>query len=238
MSDFMKEDQLTDEVLSCPDLNNKIIFGGCQTILDDEEEEDEEEVEDEEDEEEKRKAAERERKKEEVRKRLIETSRAKKAKKGFLTPERKKKLRKLLLEKAAEDLKKQQMVREKERQRILKERIMPMPDLDNLDEGDMKEAVSEFIKRIEELESDTYELNYSVRQKDFEINEMTIAVNDLRGKFVKPTLKKISKTDNKFDKIKKKETPKVDFRSKLKQIESNKFAMEEEKEKEKFEWTK
>lgn len=31
----------------------------------------------------------------------------------------------------------------------------------------------------------------------FQINELTIAVNDLRGKFVKPMLKKVSKYDNK-----------------------------------------
>ncbi|PIO61253.1 hypothetical protein TELCIR_17231, partial [Teladorsagia circumcincta] len=78
-----------------------------------------------------RKVAERERKKEEVRKRLMEASRAKKAKKGFLTPERKKKLRKLLMMKAAEDLKQQQMLKEQERQRILQERIIPLPDLDD-----------------------------------------------------------------------------------------------------------
>ena len=28
----------------------------------------------------------------------------------------------------------------------------------------------------------SYEISYAVRQKDFEINELTIAVNDLRGK--------------------------------------------------------
>jgi len=32
------------------------------------------------------------------------------------------------------------------------------------------------------LEREKYDLSYTVRQKDFEINELTIAVNDLRGK--------------------------------------------------------
>jgi len=36
--------------------------------------------------------------------------------------------------KAAEDLKQQQMLKEKERQRILQERIIPLPDLDSIDE--------------------------------------------------------------------------------------------------------
>uniref|UniRef100_A0A1I8A0M2 Troponin n=1 Tax=Steinernema glaseri TaxID=37863 RepID=A0A1I8A0M2_9BILA len=182
--------------------------------------------------------AERERKKAEVRKRLEEAGRAKKAKKGFLTPERKKKLRKLLLLKAAEDLKREQMLREQERQRTLHERIMPIPDLDALDEEEIKATAQQMIERVKQLESDCYDINYTVRQKDFEINELTIAVNDLRGKFVKPTLKKVSKTQGKFDKLKKKEGGKVDFRSNLKTVDTNKFALEEEKGKEKADWAK
>ncbi|CAD6199681.1 unnamed protein product [Caenorhabditis auriculariae] len=189
------------------------------------------------DDDEARKMAERERKKEEVRKRLEEASRMKKAKKGFLTPERKKKLRKLLMMKAAEDLKQQQMLKEQERQRILQERIIPLPDLENADD---LEAVYESIReRLIDLESENYDVSYTVRQKDFEINELTIAVNDLRGKFVKPTLKKVSKTEGKFDKLKKKEAAKVDFRSNLKVVDKNEFALgEEEKEKNKAEWAK
>ncbi|KAI6221410.1 Troponin [Aphelenchoides fujianensis] len=167
----------------------------------------------EDDDENQRVAAERERKKAEVRKRLEEAGRMKKAKKGFLTPERKKKLRKLLMLKAAEDLKQQQMLREQERQRILNERIIQLPDLDSV--GDLHSVGDEFKERIRELESEIYDLSYTVRQKDFEINELTIAVNDLRGKFVKPTLKKVSKTDSKFDKLKKKTGTNVDFKANL-----------------------
>ena len=56
---------------------------------------------------------------------------------------------------------------------------------------------------------------------------------------MKPTLKKVSKTEGKFDKLKKKEATKVDFRSNLKQIDKNQFALEEEeKEKAKADWAK
>ncbi|CAD5229620.1 unnamed protein product [Bursaphelenchus okinawaensis] len=186
---------------------------------------------------EKEKAAmERERKKAEVRKRLEEAGRMKNAKKGFLTPERKKKLRKLLMLKAAEDLKQQQMLREQERQRILQDRIIPLPDLDSQSDSDLQSLIEKFKGRVLDLESDKYDLSYTVRQKDFEINELTIAVNDLRGKFVKPTLKKVSKTDSKFDKLKKKQGNTVDFRNNLKVIDKKQFAMDEESEKEKVEW--
>jgi len=185
-----------------------------------------------------KKVAERERKKAEVRKRLEESGRAKKAKKGFLTPERKKKLRALLLEKSKKDLKDQQEEMENERRRILQERILPLPDMESLDDEELQDVLKEMFDRAVALESDSYDINLKVRAKDFEINELKIAVNDLRGKFVKPTLKKVSKTEGKFNKLKKKETQKVDFRAQLKNIDTHKFAMTEDEETEKAEWAK
>uniref|UniRef100_A0A0N5AWF6 Troponin I 4 n=1 Tax=Syphacia muris TaxID=451379 RepID=A0A0N5AWF6_9BILA len=228
----------------CPESEERIRWGGPQA---DEEEEDEDEA--------KKAREERERKKAEVRRRLEEAGRAKKAKKGFLTPERKKKLRKLLMMKAAEDLKQQQMLKEQERQRILQERIIPLPDLDSADMEELEQIAKDMAARLMELESEHYDINYTVRQKDFEINELTIAVNDLRGKFVKPTLKKVSKTDTRFDfltehpvlvicfvlfdKIKKKDVKTVDFRTNLKNVDTKKFALDDEKEKaSKAEWKK
>jgi len=173
----------------------------------------------------KRKAAEREQKKAEVRKRLEEAGKAgKKAKKGFLTPERKKKLRKLLMMKAAEDLKQQQKKRETERQNVLSQRIPPLPDVDKIeDKGQLEKIYNDLFARMVKLEEEKYEINYVVSQKDSEINEMSIAVNDLRGKFVKPSLKKVSKYDNKFKKLTEAAASpegggKKDFRAQLKVV--------------------
>jgi len=193
----------------------------------------------------KRKAEERERKKAEVRKRLEEAGRAgKKAKKGFLTPERKKKLRKLLMMKAAEDLKQQGMKREQERQSALSSRIPPMPNIDAIeDKAQLEKIYHELFTKMVQLEEEKYEINCVVSNKDSEINEMSIAVNDLRGKFVKPTLKKVSKYDNKFKKIQEGagvEGPKKDFRAQLKVVKKD--ALEEiatkTKKSDKPEWSK
>jgi len=178
--------------------------------------------EDDEDEDAKRKREDRERKKAEVRKRLEEAGRAKKAKKGFLTPERKKKLRQLLMKKAAEDLKQQQLLKEQERQKILGQRIIALPNVDGISaQGDLQKIFAEMIKHITKLEEEKYDLEYDVRQKDFEINEMNIQVNDLRGKFVKPALKKVSKYDTKFKKLQEKTEEKVDFRGTLKSVKKD-----------------
>jgi len=194
----------------------------------------------------KRKAEERERKKAEVRKRLEEAGKtAKKAKKGFLTPDRKKKLRKLLMMKAAEDLKQQGMKREQERQSALGSRIPPMPNIDTIeDKGQLEKIYQDLFAKMVQLEEEKYDINYVVSSKDSEINEMSIAVNDLRGKFVKPSLKKVSKYDNKFKKMVEgageKGAAKKDFRAQLKVVKKD--ALEEiatkTKKSDKPEWSK
>merc|ERR1712107_179004 len=59
-------------------------------------------------------------------------------------------------------------------------------------------------RRIVTLESEKFDLERDVQVKDVNINELNIAVNDLKGKYVKPTLKKVSKYENKFAKLQKK----------------------------------
>lgn len=145
-----------------------------------------------------------------------------------MTPERKKKLRQLLMKKAAEDLKQQQVLKEKERQNILSQRIIALPDVDSIgDQKKLEDLARQFHSKIAELEDAKYDLEYNVRQKDFEINELTIQVNDLRGKFVKPTLKKVSKYDTKFAKLQKKPEATINFRENLRQVKTDKFGLEQ-----------
>ncbi|UMM43148.1 hypothetical protein L5515_018744 [Caenorhabditis briggsae] len=170
-----------------------------------------------------RKAAEREAKKAEVRKRLEEAGNKKKSKKGFLTPERKKKLRKLLMVKAAEDLKRQQLLKEQERQKALADRTIPLPNVDSIeDKGQLEKIYNDLWARLTQLEEEKYDINYVVSQTESEINTLTIEVNDLRGKFVKPSLKKVSKYDNKFKKsADSKAGGKEDFRANLKIVKKD-----------------
>lgn len=180
-------------------------------------------------EEEKRKMEEKERKKAEVRKRLEEAAKAKKSggKRGFMTPERKKKLRTLLRKMAAEELKKEQERKAEQRKKIIAERIGAPKPVDNCNEATLQGILKQYHSRISALEDAKYDLEYEVRQKDFLINELTIQVNDLRGKFVKPALKKVSK----FDKLKMvaKSSSEVDFRSNLKSVKKETFKLDEEK---------
>ncbi|NEU32936.1 troponin, partial [bacterium LRH843] len=151
----------------------------------------------------KAKQAEIDRKRAEVRKRMEEASKAKKAKKGFMTPDRKKKLRLLLRKKAAEELKKEQERKAAERRRIIEERCGKAVDLDDGSEEKVKATLKTYHDRIGKLEDEKFDLEYIVKKKDFEIADLNSQVNDLRGKFVKPTLKKVSKYENKFAKLQK-----------------------------------
>ncbi|XP_068907936.1 troponin I isoform X5 [Tenebrio molitor] len=189
------------------------------------------------DEEKKRKQQEIERKRAEVRARMEEASKAKKAKKGFMTPERKKKLRLLLRKKAAEELKKEQERKAAERRRIIEERCGKPKLIDDANEDQLQSICKGYYDRIHEVEGAKYDFEYIVRMKDSEIADLNSQVNDLRGKFVKPTLKKVSKYENKFAKLQKK-AAEFNFRNQLKVVKKKEFTLEEEDKEKKPDWSK
>merc|ERR1719259_914067 len=80
-------------------------------------------------------------------------------------------------------------------------------------------------------ESQKYDMEFEVRKRGFEINELTMAVNDTRGKFIKPSLKKVSKYENKFAKLQKK-AAEFNFRNQLKTVKKKEFTMDDDQGKE------
>merc|ERR1712119_107964 len=178
-------------------------------------------------------------KKAEVRARLEAQAAGKKNKKGFMTPERKKKLRLLLRKKAAEELKKEQERKAQERRKVIDERCGQPKDLETASEARLIAICKEYHEEVCNLESQKYDMEKEVEFRDYRINELNIAVNDLRGKFIKPTLKKVSKYENKFAKLQKK-AAEFNFRNQLKTVKKKEFTMDEEEgaaaEKKKPDW--
>merc|ERR1712233_269672 len=175
-------------------------------------------------------------KKAEGRARLGAQAAGKKNKKGFMTPERKKKLRLLLRKKAAEELKKEQERKAAERRKVIDERCGTPKDLENASEDQLIAICQAYYKKVNSLEEEKYDMEKEVEYKDYKINELNIAVNDLRGKFIKPTLKKVSKYENKFAKLQKKASE-FSIRTQLKTVKKKEFAMDEgEAEKKKPGW--
>merc|ERR1712165_181636 len=145
------------------------------------------------------KQAEREKKQAEVRARLEATTAQGRKKKGFMTPERKKKLRLLLRKNAAEALKKEQEEKAKLRQEMIEQRCGKPKSREGLGENELRSLCNEYQEKICQIESDKYVLEKEVEFKDYQINELNIAVNDLRGKFIKPSLKTVKKKEFTMD---------------------------------------
>lgn len=169
---------------------------------------------------------ERERKKAEVRARLEAASAKTQKKKGFMTPERKKKLRVLLRKKAAEELKRQQEAKAAERRKVIAERTGPKQNIDDMDEDQLTDLCKAYHKRIEELESAKYDLEYHVGRIDFDIHELSMKLNDMRGKFIKPTLKKVPKFGVKIERMLLNARKEVGFTVNLKAVKRNQLKVD------------
>merc|ERR1712192_340781 len=92
--------------------------------------------------------------------------------------------------------------------------------------GELRQICQEYFNTMWKVESEKYDEEFELMKKEFEINELNIAVNDLRGKFIKPTLKKVSKYENKFAKLQKKASE-FSIRTQLKTVKKKEFAMDE-----------
>jgi len=142
-----------------------------------------------------RKKQERERKRQEAR------ENAEKKKKFGLTPEKKRKLKLLIMKIAQEQLEEEQRQKALQKQKYLDDNVKPMPDLSGLNEAQLVALCKDLHKQISDAEETKYDAEIKIRMKDYDLNEMTIKLNDVKGKFIKPALKKVSKTANKLAKM-------------------------------------
>ncbi|XP_033751605.1 trichohyalin-like isoform X11 [Pecten maximus] len=156
---------------------------------------------------------------EEARRMAEEQKKKKKKGLGGLSPEKKKMLKYDTSDENDDDY-------DAEKRRVLSQRIQPLPDLTCMSKAALQALCKDFHKRLASLEEDVYDWEAKIRKQDFEINELTLKVNDTKGKFVKPVLRKVNKTESKLDKIQRKEAKKSDFRDNLKS--SSKHAVDEE----------
>merc|ERR1712110_906894 len=70
--------------------------------------------------------------------------------------------------------------------------------------GDLKKICQQYFDKWYSLEGEMFFLQREVILRDLQINELTISFSDMKGKFIKPTLKKVSKYENKFAKLQEK----------------------------------
>uniref|UniRef100_A0A8W8N5F5 Troponin I n=1 Tax=Magallana gigas TaxID=29159 RepID=A0A8W8N5F5_MAGGI len=142
---------------------------------------------------------------------------------GGLDKEKKNKLKALIMAKAAEDLRNEAKAKAEEKERFINERVPPC-DTQGKDKAALIKLCKDLHTLMATLEEEVYDWNMKVRKQEGEINSLSLKVNDSKGKFVKPVLRKVNK-ESKFDKLKK---DKSDFRGNLKSTGQSKYALDEE----------
>ncbi|XP_074660193.1 troponin I-like isoform X2 [Tubulanus polymorphus] len=164
------------------------------------------------------------------RRRRGDDKKGKKKGMGGLSAEKKKLLKKIIMEKAAEEMRMEAKKKAEARQHYIDKAISPL-NLEGLDQGSLERKVKELYQQLKSLEDEKYDWEIRIRRQDIEINELNGKVNDVKGKFIKPVLKKVSKTESKLAKFdKKKEDDFGNFRQSLKSTGQSKYQLDEKEE--------
>jgi len=66
----------------------------------------------------------------------------------------------------------------------------PKP-IDEASIDELKAILKEYYDRWVATEGEVYDVNYAVKLRDMQINELEMEVSDMRGKFIIPKLKKV-----------------------------------------------
>ncbi|CAL4155179.1 unnamed protein product, partial [Meganyctiphanes norvegica] len=137
--------------------------------------------------------------------------------KHFLSRERHKKLRMIIHHLVEEERLKEQEMKLQERRRIIAERVGQQTNIDDMDDDSLRELIKSYHERVYLCESQKWDLEFEVRKSDLMVHELYSQVNDLRGKFVKPALKKVTQYDKTMAKFQAK-TGDFNFKAQLKHV--------------------
>merc|ERR1712228_22367 len=114
-----------------------------------------------------------------------------------LTKEKKRKLNVLILQKVQQDLQLEAEKKEEEKRSLIDSLVDPL-DIEGASEEDILETLVNLYQRVWDTEKKRLDKEYQIIRKDFELNELTVQINEMSGKFLKPQLKRVNKTKNKI----------------------------------------
>jgi len=149
---------------------------------------------------------------------------------GGLSPEKKKLLKQLIMEKAAEEMKAEALKKAAEKEAFIKSKVAPLDGLDGMNKSQLESKIKDLYSKWKHLEEEKYDCEMKIRKQDFEINDLNAKVSDIKGKFVKPVLKKVSKTESKLARFGDKKGGSSDFRNSLKSTGQSKYQLDEKEE--------
>ncbi|XP_029361614.1 troponin I, slow skeletal muscle isoform X2 [Echeneis naucrates] len=107
-----------------------------------------------------------------------------------ISASRKLMLKSLMVAKAKEELEQEILVKEKEKHKYLAERAPPL-NTSGLSLGQLQDLCRELHAKIDVVDEERYDIEAKVALNKREIKDLSIKVLDLRGKFKKPTLRRV-----------------------------------------------
>ncbi|KAL2104224.1 hypothetical protein ACEWY4_001092 [Coilia grayii] len=110
--------------------------------------------------------------------------------KSKISASRKLMLKSLMVAKAKEDLEQEILDKEEEKQRYLAERVPPLKT-SGLSFADLQKLCEELHAKIDIVDEERYDIEAKVNLNTREIKDLSIKVLDLRGKFKRPTLRRV-----------------------------------------------
>ncbi|KAI1890616.1 hypothetical protein AGOR_G00155500 [Albula goreensis] len=110
--------------------------------------------------------------------------------KSKISASRKLMLKSLMVAKAKEELEQESMDKEEEKQRYLAERAPPLNNA-GMSFAELQELCQELHAKIHVVDEERYDIEAKVLHNTREIKDLNIKVLDLRGKFKRPTLRRV-----------------------------------------------
>ncbi|XP_038667114.1 troponin I, slow skeletal muscle-like isoform X2 [Scyliorhinus canicula] len=107
-----------------------------------------------------------------------------------ISASRKLHLKILMLGKAKEDLEKETVDRNEEKEKFLAERVPPL-NFTGLSLTDLQNLCKELHQRIEIVDEERYDFEFKAGKNNYEIHDLSLKILDLRGKFKRPTLRRV-----------------------------------------------
>lgn len=98
----------------------------------------------------------------------------------------------MLLKKASEEVKKEADERASDKSTFISKNVADL-DMASLDQEALIELCEDLHDQLVCAEADKFDMEVVVRRQDMEVEELTFKANEAKGRFVKPTLKKVEK---------------------------------------------
>jgi len=108
-----------------------------------------------------------------------------------MSVQRKMQLKSLLLQKAKEELQKESERKAARKKEVLAERIQPLPDLNSMNDEELKQYLREIHAKIDKIDDSRFDMEAKVTKNNKEIDDLNQKIFELRGKFKRPPLRRV-----------------------------------------------